>query len=755
MISRKTIVRRLLATGMVVSSLASAAPVLAQSAGEDPDTALEQAAQTAINGGGLEEIIVTAQRREQRLQDVPVSVTALGTEELQTRRVTELAQIGKIVPGLFIQSSDLTRPTTYIRGVGNRQFDAGSEGSVGYFFDDLYLGRTSGQLAGLFDLERIEVLRGPQGALFGRNTIGGAVSMVSAKPATDFGGYVQADLGNFDLMRFEGAVTGAFDDANRISGRLAFVVNQRDGYFKNLTTGNYLQGDDTAAVRAKLRLKPTDALTVDLTGEVNSTDSSGAFLTRTGAILAASPGLSLPPDTNRREEALNQDSSLDRKVYTAIGRLEWAADGVDLVGISGYRGIRSRHQFDFDGSIFDSLREDEIEHSNAYSQEFRLQSQRGGFATFGGKLEWLLGGIYYRENTKRTDHLIFGPDSAISSIVRTFDLIGVVAPLMPGVDTFDTPFTNDVTTTSFAVYGQGKWQFTDRLSVTGALRWTSDEKDATISIISPRPGLPPAPESFAVDLNPNWSSVDGKLTADYRFSRDGIVFATFAKGSKSGGFQFATFDPVTSSVVFGPETLYSYEVGVKSSFLNRRATLNATAFYYDYKDQQLLGTIPTEGQAAFLVAIVNAGTSTIKGGEVELQVAPTRGLKLAGSYAYLDARYDEFLFAPGVDNSGNRMPRSPKHMINLSADATTRLGPGEGFFHVDWNWQSKFYFEFDEGLTPFSTQKAFGLLNVHAGYQLGPWRATAWAKNLTDAAYTEFEVNLGSSIHALNAPRTY
>ncbi len=175
----------------------------------------------------MTDIIVTAQRRNERLQDVPVSVTTLGTEQLQARRVTDLAQIGKIVPGLFLQSSDLTRPTTYIRGVGNRQFDAGSQGSVRFFFDDVYLGRTSGQLTGLFDLERIEVLRGPQGALFGRNTIGGTVSIISAKPTADPEGYVQADVGNYNLVRIEGAVNRPLTGEGRISGRLAFLANKR------------------------------------------------------------------------------------------------------------------------------------------------------------------------------------------------------------------------------------------------------------------------------------------------------------------------------------------------------------------------------------------------------------------------------------------------------------------------------------------------------------------------------------------------
>jgi len=164
----------------------------------------------------------------------------------------------------------------------------------------------------------------------------------------------------------------------------------------------------------------------------------------------------LPPELDRREEPLNQVSFLNRKVYTAVARLEWAANGIDVVGISGYRGIRSRHQFDFDGSPFDTLREDEVERTKALSQKIRIQSQDEGWGTFDGNFEWLIGGIFYREKTRRTDHLIFGPDSAISSIIRTFEDIGIVAPILLGIDTFDAPFTNDVATTSFAFYGQGK-----------------------------------------------------------------------------------------------------------------------------------------------------------------------------------------------------------------------------------------------------------------------------------------------------------
>ena len=703
---------------------------------------------------GPDEIIVTAQRREERLQDVPIAVTAVGARELQNRRVTELAEIGKMVPGLFLQSSDVTRPTTYIRGVGNRQFDAGSEGSVGFFFDDFYLGRTSGQLAGLFDLERIEVLRGPQGALFGRNTLGGAVSMISARPAATPGGYVQADVGNYDLMRVEGAVTGPIDQQGRVTGRLSFLVNQRDGFFRNLTTGRRLQADNTAAIRGKLRIEATDALTVNLTGEYNHTDGRGVFFTRTDPLLAAYPGYTMPLDTRPREEALNQDSWLDRKVYTALARVEWETNGLDLVSISGYRGIRSRHEFDFDGSPYDTFRERELERSNAYSEEVRLQSRPGGIATFDDRAEWLLGGIFYKEDTVRTDHFIFGKDSAIASIAETFDRIGIVAPLVPGINSYDAPFANDISTTSVAVYGQMKWKFTDRLNVTAAIRWTRDKKDATISMVAPLPGLPPAPQSFAVNMTPSWSSVDGKLTADYKIAEDVLIFATFAKGSKSGGFQYATFDPLTSSVVFGPEKLYSYEAGLKSSLFDRKLTFNLTGFYYDYSDQQLLGSVPTSGDI-FVVAIANAGSSNIKGGEAEIKFNPARGLNLAVAYAYLDARYNHFLFAPGVDNSGNRMPRAPQHTVNIAADYGTDLGFGQAFIHVDWNYQSKFYFEFDEGRTPYSTQNGFGLLNAQLGYTIDAWRVALWGKNLTDTTYTDFEVNLGQTVRTLGSPRTY
>lgn len=701
----------------------------------------------------LDEIIVTARRREQRLQDVPVTASALGATDIEAYNIQDVQQIALYVPGLFIQSADSTKPTTYIRGIGNRQFDLGSEGSVGMFVDDVYLSRTSGQLTGIYDIARVEVLKGPQGALFGRNTIGGALSLTTASPTKSIEGFVRGDLGNFGLVRVEGAVSGPLTEDGSLSGRLAFLVNKRDGYAKNLTTGTQLQADDTVSIRGKLRYEPSDDFKIDFTGEYTRMDGIGNFSKPILGVFSARPGISLVSEADARSEFLSIDSSINKDLYMAIVNATWSTEDVTIESISGYRGVRMKELFDLDATRFNAINEDSDEKSDQYSQELRIKSTPGGFATFDDRLEWLLGGIYFQENANRLDRFPFGPDSTISSIVQTFDVLGIPAPILPGVDTFNEDFMNDLTTKSVALYGQATWNFTEKLSLTAGLRWNYDKKEATLSGRTSRPGLPPVFADFDVNLDPSWTSVDPKVTLAYKPEPDTLIFATFAKGTKSGGFQFAVFDPTSASVVFDPEKLISYEVGVKTMQLDNRLSLALSGFYYDYTNQQLLKILPAAGFAA---VIANAASSTIKGIEFEAKAILLPGLEVGMTYAYLDAVFDSFEFAPGLDFSGNNLPRAPKNTFTVNADYRTDVGSGEIFIHGDWNWQDKVFFEFDQGATFGTSQKSYGLLNAQVGYEVNGWRFALWGQNLTDVTYTSFELNFGDSVsHFFGAPRTY
>lgn len=704
--------------------------------------------------GALEEVIVTARRRAESLQDVPISITAFGGESLQAANVVAIEEVGRLTPGLFFQFFDDTRPSAFIRGLGSRQFDAGSDGSVGMFFDEFYLSRFSGQMTGLFDLDRIEVLKGPQGTLYGRNTIGGAVNIISAAPTTEPSAYIEGQYGNFDQLRIEGALSGPIG-GEQLTGRISFLRHERDGHLKNLTSGTELQGEDTIAVRGKLQFQPSDALKATLTAEYNSSDRPGTQGEPIVGVFSARPGITLVKTADRRSEFFNADSRFDRELMTLIGRVEWNTGPLTVTSITGFRDSDLAEFRDLDSTRFDTIGQDTVEESQTFSQEIRFSSSPGGALTFDDRLDWLLGLYYFKEDTDRLDRFPFGPDSAIASIIRSFDTLGVPAPILPGVDTFNEDFSNQVDVESLAAFAQATFDLTERLSITGGLRWTRDEKDAVISGDTTRPGLPPIFADFAVSRGPSWKSLDPKVTIDYRLNPETLLFFTYTEGFKSGGFQFAAFNPEAAGVVFEPEDLTAFEVGFKSDLWDGRMRLNASAFLYDYENQQLPRIVLLPG-GSFAQVITNAAQSDISGIEIDWSVTPLDGLLLSAGYAYLDAEYDEFVFNAALDFSGNRMPRSPEHSYFVSLNYARAIGAGEGFFHADWSWQDDIFFEFDEGATVGTEEDAFGLLNLEVGYEFDRWRLSLWGKNVTDKTYRSSVLNFGgNTIEFLGQPRTY
>ena len=237
--------------------------------------------------------------------------------------------------------------------------------------------------------------------------------------------------------------------------------------------------------------------------------------------------------------------------------------------------------------------------------------------------------------------------------------------------------------------------------------------------------------------------------------RASLLYLTYAEGFKSGGFQFAAFNPEAAGVVFEPEELTSYELGLKSDLWDGRMRLNASGFVYSYENQQLprIVLLPS---GSFGQVISNAAESDINGIEVDVSMTPAAGLMLSAGYAYLDATYDEFVFNQALDFSGNQMPRAPEHSYFVNVDYQRPIGSGTGFVHADWSWQDDIFFEFDEGATFGTRQEAFGLLNVEAGFEMANWRFTAWSKNLTDKTYRSSVLNFGgNTIEFLGLPRTY
>lgn len=713
----------------------------------------------AALGQVLEEIVVTAQKREENIQDVPIAISAFSAEDLKAANITNLDDIAPLTPGLLFGRFNESRPQIYIRGVGSRQFDVGSEGSVGVFVDEVYVGRFTGVLGGLGDVQRVEVLKGPQGTLYGRNTIGGAINIITAPPTEELSAYLEVGGGNLDYLSAEGALSGPIVP-HRLLGRLSFFTRSRDGYVENLETGVDHNAEDFMDVRGKLLWRATDALDIALTLDINRSDPEGGLQGEWVAglpILATGGPLAKIPDTtpSRFNEFYNSDSNFERDIYTVILRADWRPAPFDVTSISSFMNIDMQEARDLDSTPVDSITHITFEETDQFSQELRLTSKPGGLFTFGDRLDWIIGFYFLSEQPERLDNLLAGPDSVFSSIAASIDAGGPPAPLVQGSEFIDNNLRVDVDTTSVAFFGRASYALTEDLTLTFGARYTYDRKEATWAADSSRPGVPPIIADFSVDLEDSWNSFDPKVSLEYAWTDDVMTYFVYSEGFKSGGFQFAKFTPADASVVFAPERVQTYEIGMKSQWWNRRVTANLSAFRYDYSDLQVPRTTATPGGAP-TITTVNAAQATVEGAEIEGIISLTEGLSLNLGYAFLDAVYDEYVFDSTTDFSGNRMVRSPEHTFNVGFNYRRPLAEGRLVLRGDLSWTDEYFFEADEGATPGTEQGDFALVNASVAYERGPWRLTIWGRNLTDQVYRTTTLSFGAfTMEYLGVPRTY
>ncbi len=707
----------------------------------------------------VEELIVTARKRAESVQDVPIAITAFSADQIKDASLTNLDQLAPLTPGLFFGRFSETRPQIYIRGVGSRQFDVGAEGSVGVFIDEAYVGRFSAGLAGLGDIDRIEVLKGPQGTLYGRNTIGGAINVITKDPTDELEIESEVGFGNMDYYSVEGAVSGPLVD-DRLSGRLSAYYRSRDGYVTNLATGTEHNDLDQLGLRGKLSWTPAENIDIKFSLEYNRADPDSGLQGEyvTGLPVLATGGPLVPPlmtTPSRFDEFYNLDSELDREMYSATVRVDWELNPLTVTSITNYSDLDMFETRDLDSTPLESIEHRTDEESKQYTQEIRFSSKPGGLWTFEDKVEWIFGVYYLREEPIRRENLRGGLDSVFSMIAASVDGGGPPAPLAPGQIYIDNFLTVDVETTSYAVFGQATFDLTEQLALTIGARYTNDEKDAVYSGSSNRDFIPPIITPYQVTLNPDWNSFDPKVTLEYRVDDDILTYATYSQGFKSGGFQFAKFNPTEASDVFDPEEVDAYEVGLKSRWLDRRLKLNLNYFYYDYTDLQVARTTVGAGGAP-AISTLNAAEATVQGLELDSEYQFTESLSLTLGYAYLDATYDDYVFNDMLNFSGNDLVRSPENTLNLALTYSTTIADGELTARGEYNWTDDYFFEPDQGLTAGTTQEDYALVNAKLSYGRGPWIFSVWGKNLTDEVYRNTTLSFGAfTMEYLNLPRTY
>lgn len=717
---------------------------------------------TAQDSATIEEIVVTAQKRAENLQDVPVSVTALTADALSARGVNNVLALNNMAPGMRISANDAAaNPKIYIRGVGLSDFNPNASSGVGVYVDGVYIGSPLAQMAGFFDLAQVEVLRGPQGTLYGRNTNGGAINITTKRPSQTFTADASLEYATFNAVTAEAAVGGPIV-ADKLAFRAAGQWAKDDGYTYNRVTGNDVNAADHWAGRLSVLYTPTDDF--ELLAQVNRYANRGdAIAPQHRALFPATAAATGPDglcaanayaggactdllgyaDTDGNPRAI--DANLEGKdkvdLFGASAQATWSFNNLQLVSVTAWQWAHRNDLENTDGSPAQMLEINYRSRQQQFTQELRLQSNNPS-----SRLNWLVGGYFMDETVE---------DNTRQDTLRDLRPL-FMAPDNPtglspenSVAVFGWPYTQK--TKGYAVFGQADYKITDKLTGTVGLRWSADDKhmnyqsqieDGLIVLLTS-------------DQKKTFSAFSGRLGLRYQVSDDANVYATYNRGYKSGGFFGGLATTPEEVEPYNNETLDAYEVGLKSEFLDRRVRLNVSGFYYDYKNQQVFAQALRNGLT--VLVLDNAANSKVYGGEAEITARPIQPLTLTAGVSLLHAEYGEY-FSEGQDFTGNRLPQSPKVTFNAAATWVAPLANGASIVaNVDANYSSKVYF--DNSNAERLSQDAVWI----AGAQVS-WRSPdqkievgAFARNLFDKTYVVSISNidsLGEDLLSMNRPRS-
>ena len=665
----------------------------------------------------LEEIIVTAQKRAQSTQDIPIAVNAFDSDFLNKSGIVDTADLVAYTPGLNGQSYQDTESVFTVRGIGTQAFGVGADNSVGMFIDDQPIGRTTLVGSSFFDLERIEVVKGPQGTLFGRNASAGAIAIHTNKASTDANSlYFKLGGGNEGQELFEG--TGNWAATDRLAFRLAGRHEKRDGTFEDANTGDELNDRNHQNLRGAVHYDFTDNLYTDFSYERLEVD------TRTAATFfdnAFDDKISI----NRQPK---QEIEADR----ATLRFVWDfSDSMTLTSNTSYLDYDMvAIPVDADASDTFVLNLFEPQEGEQFVQEFRLNGTSD-------RVDWFVGASYIEEDIAAQTTYQWSDFILVQALVEDFTLCEATGLCEEFVE---QPNFADTENTSMAVYGDLAWRLGDRTTLTVGARYTRDEKDFNLN--QPLPdsvfgllagdALLKSATDGPISDDDSWSSFDPRVALDFALTDDVLLYASVASGYKSGGFNSNPDRILAEGVAqkpasFDEESVIAYEVGIKSRFWNDRAQLNAALFYNDYEDFQI------EDNANLTILIQNAAEVETQGLEIDGNFLLTENLSLIATYAYLDAEFKEGAFS-GVDISGNQMPRSPENTASLILDYSRPIGDaGEWNLRGEYVYSDSFYFD---ALNEFE-QDSYGLVNARLGWRSGSgrWGAALIGENLADEEY--------------------
>jgi iron complex outermembrane receptor protein len=738
------------AFGAIVTGAAFVAPAIAQ------DTA---ASAQAAKPGEIADIVVTAEKRTTSLQRTPIAVTALSGDRLATTQISDIRDISALVPNLKAGETGGYGQIS-IRGIGITNFTPLAESTVAVNLNQVYISRPSSFFTGLYDVASIEVLRGPQGTLYGRNATAGSVNITTNRPTDRLSGMASITSGNYSLFHAEAAISGPIID-DLLKVRVAGYLEKHDGYGKNVITGQDYNNRNAKAVRGTIELTPAQGLTATLIGEYydENDDRGGGSFNYFGDIgLSGRPGaLGVPSASSQMGIAIANSYDVARdftefyrlKVYTLTGILDYHTGPLSLKSITAYRNQKLLILNDPDGSSAPLAVYLSGEPAHQFSQELQA-----GYSQ--GRLNLTTGLYYFKETDAAT------PSMYAQSSVVTDPAVGL-PPRAPFIINFAN-LGGTIRTLSRAAFAQASYEMIDHLTLTAGIRYSKDTKQLTsrylIDLFTPYSPDAPLPSDLVLPKR-SWASWTPKFGLQFQATPRTLLYATYAKGFKAGGFD-ASANPGGGTVdtSFEPEKLTSYEVGIKTKLLNNRLRANIAGFYYDYTDLQV--SVPSN----LSVITQNAASAKVYGIEGELTFLPVPELELGLNASYLHSAYKHYVapdpgrpLIPVVDFSGNALNNSPRFSGLASAQYTMPVARGALVLRGELEFTTRFFFS--PGNYDLAGQGGFAKGNLFVTYRHdNGLSVTAFVRNVTDKmTRTSALISnpfLGTPVSgSLAPPRTY
>jgi iron complex outermembrane receptor protein len=679
-----------------------------------------QTAATAEENGGLGDIIVTAQRRSENVQDVPVAVSVTSAADLDRLQVTSVQSLQYSTPSLVVAGSDPSRLRFGIRGISDGSRNPGFDNRIGVYVDGVWVGRSAAANQSVLDLSSIEVLRGPQGTLFGKNTVAGAISITSVRPEDGYSGYIEGEYGNYDHRQLRGAMNLGVSDvaALRVSGSYL----NRDGFTQNIFNNLDYDNRDDYSLRGQFQIEAHDTTLYIVADIAKSRSRATAGGERLPDALAPLPRQIAHDEL---QQFTIKNSGLSAQVDHEFG------NGGTLTSITAFRTSRLDGSADEDFSPARVAATNiSLEDSNHFTQELRYASDTSG------DFDYLLG-LYFL-------------DQEVDGTGAAFAFARAISPAAPAIFV-NARHDSTVHSTNYAGFLHANYRPAERLEITLGARITREDKSIDYRIVD-QSGL-----FTNGTLNDDRSRTDFSptISINYQATDDVMGYARYARGFKSGGWN-ADFVRSIADMDFDDESVDSFELGLKSTLFDRRLRLNIAAYLSKHSDYQVFSFIQlTNGGTALNVS--NAGRLTSKGFEIEAEAAPTDWLTMFANYGYNDASFDSFVNGggPGVNFDGNRAADSPRHNLNLGLATDFDLGFATLVLQADYNYRSAFYSNPDN--LAVNLNGSLEQVNLRAGLEFGNVSLFGWMRNTFDVTETIYNSRSFLALPRVeyNDPQTY